>query len=230
MAAYRLAATLIVAMTLLFVAGCQTGQLSVSAPSFDAPVLRPPITGYVGGSSKGTVSPQQGITAVQGPLVTGKALIPRVAPRPWKYIVVHHSDTPDGCAARFDRAHRAKGWNMLGYDFVIGNGTESGDGLIEVGPRWPIQITGAHTGTPDHKFNDYGIGICLVGNFEVTRPTARQMDSLARLVAYLQKTYNIPSKNILGHRDCKPTRCPGRYMNIDTVRQMAQQYLRQGGY
>ena len=28
---------------------------------------------------------------------------------------------------------RAKGWDELGYDFVIGNGTDTGDGQIEVG-------------------------------------------------------------------------------------------------
>jgi len=69
-----------------------------------------------------------------------------------------------------------------------------------------------------------------VGNFEETHPTAKQMESLAKLVAYLQRTYGISSQNILGHRDCKPTRCPGRFMNIQTVRQMAQRYLQSGGY
>lgn len=230
MSAYKSMATLFVALSMLLLAGCQT-RLAVSAPRFDPPVIRPAVRAVQPGpkSAASGVPANPGIVAVQGPLA-GKALTPRVKPRPWKYIIIHHSDTPYGGAARFDLAHREKGWAMLGYDFVIGNGTDTRNGLIEVGPRWPTQMQGAHTGTPDHKFNDYGIGICLVGNFEEARPTAPQMDSLARLVAYMQKTYGISSQNILGHRDCKATRCPGRYLNITTVRQMAQRYLQSGTY
>ena len=230
MSAYKSVATLLVALSMVLMAGCQT-KLVVSAPTFDSPVIRPAVrTVSPGPGIVGSRIPRPpGITVVQGPLA-GKALTPRVSPRPWKYIIIHHSDTAYGGAARFDASHRSKGWAMLGYDFVIGNGTDTRNGLIEVGPRWPTQMPGAHTGTPDHRFNDYGIGICLVGNFEERPPTAAQMDSLARLVAYLQKTYGIPSKNILGHRDCKPTRCPGRYLNIATVRQMAQRYLQSGAY
>src|SRR5574342_132619 len=48
----------------------------------------------------------------------------------WKYIVIHHSATEKGNAARFDEYHRKKrGWEYgLAYHFVIGNGTLSGDG------------------------------------------------------------------------------------------------------
>ena len=60
---------------------------------------------------------------------------PHVAPNKWLYIVIHHSATPAGSAAQFDRSHRQKGWDELGYHFVIGNGTGSRDGQIEVGPR-----------------------------------------------------------------------------------------------
>src|SRR4051794_30602690 len=46
------------------------------------------------------------------------------APRPWRWIVIHHSDTKTGCAAAFDRYHKdVHHWDELGYHFVIGNGT-----------------------------------------------------------------------------------------------------------
>ena len=93
----------------------------------------------------------------------------------------------------FDKEHRAKGWDGVGYHFVIGNGTNTGDGQIEVAPRWPIQKWGAHAKTPDNRYNEYGIGICLVGNFDTARPTAKQMQSLEKLVAYLMQTYHIPA-------------------------------------
>jgi N-acetyl-anhydromuramyl-L-alanine amidase AmpD len=136
----------------------------------------------------------------------------------WQYIVIHHSATPAGNAASFDRMHKAKGWDELGYHFVIGNGTGSGDGQIEVGPRWSKQKWGAHAKTADQRFNNYGIGICLVGNFDIERPTKAQMESVQRLVAYLMKTYRIPAVRVVAHSETKATDCPGRHMSVAEVR------------
>jgi hypothetical protein len=155
--------------------------------------------------------------------------VPQVAPRQWTWIIIHHSATTIGGAARFDREHREKGWDELGYDFVIGNGTDTGDGQIEVGPRWIAQKWGAHTKTPDNRFNERGIGICLVGNFDFDRPTAAQMHSLLKLTTYLMRTYHIPPDNIIGHGDAKPTECPGRNMSVATVRRLAAQALAEAG-
>ncbi|MDR4507299.1 MAG: peptidoglycan recognition protein family protein [Candidatus Brocadiaceae bacterium] len=129
--------------------------------------------------------------------------------RDWKYVVVHHSASASGSASEFDKYHREKrGWeNGLGYHFVIGNGKGSPDGEIEIGNRWERQINGAHAGV--EKYNHYGIGICLVGNFNETYPTEAQMKSLSVLVAYLQDRCHIPPDNILTHRHCKQTECPG---------------------
>jgi hypothetical protein len=138
-------------------------------------------------------------------------------------VVVHHSATAGGGAAAFDRMHKAKGWDGLGYDFVIGNGTDTADGQVEVGFRWKQQITGAHARTPDNRYNEYGIGICLVGNFDVDRPTAAQMQSLSKLVAYLTRTYRITPDNVIGHRDTKSTECPGKFMNVEIVRRSVGQ-------
>jgi hypothetical protein len=159
-----------------------------------------------------------------------QAWVPLARARDWQYIVIHHSATFYGGAARFDREHRQRGFDELGYDFVIGNGTDTRDGQVEVGPRWPIQKWGAHAGTPDERFNNFGIGICLVGNFDVQRPTAAQLQSLAKLVAFLQERYHIPASHILGHRDTKPTDCPGRNVHIATVRQMAARDLADSGF
>jgi hypothetical protein len=134
--------------------------------------------------------------------------------RPWRFIVIHHSATATGSAGEFDRMHRAKGWDELGYHFVIGNGTGSGDGEVEVGGRWPVQKHGAHTKVANHpEYNDLGIGICLVGNFDVTRPTEAQMQSLVRLVRFLRDRYDIPRGRMYGHGQLKPTDCPGRYFD-----------------
>src|SRR5688500_1184228 len=120
------------------------------------------------------------------------AWTPRSQARPWKWIVIHHSATPDGGAARFDKEHRNNGWDELGYHSMIGNGSDTSDSLIEVGHRWIRQKHGAHAKTPDTRFNDFGIGICLVGNCETGRPSHKQMQSLANVVASLMQRYDIP--------------------------------------
>jgi N-acetyl-anhydromuramyl-L-alanine amidase AmpD len=73
-------------------------------------------------------------------------------------------------------------------------------------------------------YNDYGIGICLVGDFNVERPTPAQMSSLVRLVAYLMRTYHIPASHVIGHHDVKRTDCPGRYLSVAAVRRMAMEH------
>ena len=151
--------------------------------------------------------------------------VPSVPVNHWYWIVIHHSATPTGGAAAFDKMHKAKGWDELGYHFVIGNGTDTPDGKIEVGPRWPKQKWGAHDKTPGNQYNEHGIGICLVGNFDVTHPTAAQMKSLEKLVAYLMKTYHVAPDHILGHGETKSTECPGRYMNVALVRRTCTQMV-----
>ncbi len=127
----------------------------------------------------------------------------------WKYIVVHHSATPAGSAASFDEFHRNKrGWDRgLGYHFVIGNGRGARNGLVETGRRWTRQIDGAHAGSAE--YNEHGIGVCLVGDFEVGSPTNEQISSLVKLVKELQRICNIPSENVILHRHIRDTQCPG---------------------
>ena len=136
--------------------------------------------------------------------------------RQWKYIVVHHSATPTGSAAEFDVEHRERGWDGLGYHFVIDNGKGGLDGRVEVGERWRVQKWGAHTGkTPGNEYNYHGIGICLVGDFTNHMPSPSQLASLKRLVSYLMAKYDIPAENVVGHCDGPgtSTECPGKLLH-----------------
>ncbi len=136
---------------------------------------------------------------------------PEGTERKWRYIIVHHSATARGDAATFNRAHRSRGWDELGYHFVIGNGTLTGDGRVEVGPRWPKQKHGAHCKIRNHpEYNRIGIGICLVGNFNDRKPTEAQMQSVAKLIRWLMYRYKIPKSRVLGHGMLKATDCPGK--------------------
>jgi len=132
--------------------------------------------------------------------------------------VIHHSATSTGGAATFDRHHRSKGWDELGYHFVIGNGTDTPDGAIEIGARWHKQKHGAHCKTPDNYYNEHGIGICLVGDFTKGRPTAKQIASLTRLVRFLCLETGIPPQRVTTHGAVThKTQCPGRHFSLYSV-------------
>lgn len=133
--------------------------------------------------------------------------------RPWRWIVLHHSDDVCGNLDKYHRVHLEKGWEHgCGYHFVIGNGSKSADGQIEVSQRWTRQLHGAHAKTPDNQFNERGVGICLVGDFErgSGRPSAGQMRALTRLVQWLMDRYDLPVSAVRGHCHCSATCCPGK--------------------
>lgn len=135
----------------------------------------------------------------------------------WECIVLHHSAGDVGGVARLDKLHRGPqfNWDELGYHFVIGNGSDTPNGAIEVGSRWAKQKHGAHCKTPDNYYNDQGIGICLVGNFVHHRPSNAQMRSLARLVRFLQANCHIPATKIYTHGQITGrTACPGAYFSV----------------
>ncbi len=148
----------------------------------------------------------------------------------WHCIVVHHSATPHGSAAEFHQAHLNRGWDELGYHFVIGNGTGSSDGEIEVGSRWYKQKHGAHCRTAGNYHNEHGIGICLVGNFERAQPTPRQLASLEKLIRFLMAQCHIPARRVIGHREAPgaSTACPGRnmYVRMSGLRSSLSQYAK----
>jgi hypothetical protein len=152
------------------------------------------------------------------------AVNPGVRARAWTHIVLHHSADAVGDAAAFDKDHRRRrGWKRgLGYDFVIGNGTLSDDGQVEVGDRWRRQIDGAHclAGGMNRK----AVGICFVGNFETGRgPSHRQLLSGMALIRHLAERFSIPPENVLGHGQVEGsnTACPGENFQINLFRAAA---------
>lgn len=135
-----------------------------------------------------------------------------VRPGRWDYIVIHHSATPMGNPRGMDRYHRQERHmeNGLAYHFVIGNGHGMGNGQIAIGHRWTRQLNGGHLAS--EALNARSLGICLVGNFDKERPTARQLESLDALTEYLMKRCGVPRSAVKTHQQINPigTRCPGR--------------------
>lgn len=139
----------------------------------------------------------------------------------WKYIVIHHTATERGSVASIHKSHLQRKdaagnpWRGIGYHFVIGNGNGMEDGEVESTFRWDEQTNGAHAGVG--KYNYDGIGICLIGNFDEHAPTAGQLASLKTVISELQTRFEIESKNIIGHRDVKSTKCPGKFFPFDEI-------------
>lgn len=139
-----------------------------------------------------------------------------VKKRRWRYIVVHNSGSRQGNAKIFDYYHRRvrKMPNGLAYHFVIGNGTSSGDGQVEVGGRWTRQINGGHVHSD--YLNNIALGICLVGDFNRATPTQAQLEALDELIRYLRKRVGRTDGKfpaVKAHKAINPPRwptdCPG---------------------
>lgn len=119
-------------------------------------------------------------------------------------IIVHCSATLEGDdyhASDIDRWHRAKGWNGIGYHYVVDL-----DGTIETGRS--ISVAGAHC----KGHNQNSIGICYIGGLKkksvpADTRTAAQRESLVRLISALKTCF--PSiKKVSGHRDYANKACP----------------------
>ena len=128
-------------------------------------------------------------------------------------IVVHCSavrPNQTSSAKQIDEWHRDRGFNGIGYHYVIRR-----DGTIELGrPEWEI---GAHCHVKGQNHNKHSIGVCYEGGLDIrgqpadTR-TEAQKQTMRRLLEELHERY--PRAMIVGHRDLNPGKdCPG-YKNV----------------
>lgn len=121
----------------------------------------------------------------------------------WQTITLHHSGTPNGSARLFHRNHLRRRMGGLFYHFVIGNGTSTRDGALEVGWRWKKQV---------RANRPFDIQICVVGDFTRERMSEAQFQSLVNLVRILREEYRISLNAVRRHEDVKGkrTECPGK--------------------
>ena len=154
-------------------------------------------------------------------------IYPNKADRPWRYIVLHHSAASSGSYDQIDAEHRKiLGIDGCGYHFVIGNGNGSGDGQIEVAQRWNNQKQGVHCrNAKSHDVDEYGIGICLVGDLDKSPPTPRQIAAAKALVAHLSSRYEIVQARVQTHSHLAATKtvCPGRHFPDEEILALSDQ-------
>ena len=147
--------------------------------------------------------------------------------REWEYIIIHHSGAGVGDTLGIDRDHQSRGWEGIGYHFVIGNDRPMPLGSVEWTFRWNLQRHGAHVKVGD--INQKGIGICLVGNYDEEPKPQVQLYRAAELCALLiEQIPSLSVANILGHGEVTGTNtnCPGAHISMDHFRAAVQQQLR----
>lgn len=116
-----------------------------------------------------------------------------------EYIVIHHTaSTAKETVEQIHNFHiNNNGWAGIGYHFYIRK-----DGTVYKGRD--EKYAGAHC----ENYNSVSLGICLEGNFEIEKPTEKQLKSLTELLQYLTKKYGYV--HIVGHNDLNATACPGK--------------------
>ena len=163
------------------------------------------------GNAAGQTAPKEDLIA-KVRATTARIMVQRDK---WQRIVVHHSAIKYGNVEKYDAAHRLRGMqNGLAYHFLIGNGIDAGDGEIEIGPRWLKQQPGGHV--KNQLINQTAIGICLIGNFEMTHPSKKQLAAFTQLMDWLQGVTLGKKVHFVGHRELKgeQTVCPGKHFPL----------------
>jgi len=135
-----------------------------------------------------------------------------LVPSHWKYIYIHHSNTPSGNALTIGQATGG-----LGDHFVIGNGDGCDDGEIQIGQRWNQQLS-ALPPAGANKIDDACISICMVGDFDHTVPTPTQIRRITQLVSALQGQLHIPADSVLLVDSPKSPAGVGKYFPKSALR------------
>lgn len=120
-------------------------------------------------------------------------------------------------AEKIDQWHRDRGFNGIGYHFVIRT-----DGVVERGRNQTEQ--GAHC--RDMGMNRKSLGITFVGHHNLQDWTGLQIGTWLELATALCMKWRIPVKNVWGHRETGARKdCPGTRIFPDAVREDLLEYL-----
>lgn len=132
---------------------------------------------------------------------------------PIGWVTVHHDGMDEftatdynSCAGRIElirNGHRGKGWADIGYHFIVDRSGRVWEGR-------DLCWQGAHV----KNCNEGNIGVLCLGNFDLSKPSAAQMESLERQIRLLMRHYKIQSSHVRSHKEWPEaaTACPGRHL------------------
>jgi hypothetical protein len=149
-------------------------------------------------------------------------------PHDIQHITIHHAGTTTGTVgpAQFrvwQAWHQFLGWPDVAYHYIIGR-----DGLVYEGRDHKA------AGDTATEYDPTGHLLLVVeGDFDADVPTAAQIETLARLVAWGSQTFAVPLDEATGHRDHAATTCPGdslyALIHDGTLRARAAALIAAGG-
>lgn len=122
-------------------------------------------------------------------------------------ITLHHTGEHAGLEGlpdievvrRIELYHRnEKRWAAIGYHYLIGK-----DGRVYEGR--PVQFQGAHVSGE----NDHNLGISVMGDFQRSLPSPRQLAVVEAFLNDSRARFKIGKNRVFGHRDLNASICPG---------------------
>jgi hypothetical protein len=167
-----------------------------------------------------------------------------------KKIVVHHTDSDirdlNGDLRTDGQDYKAmmraiyrfhtftRGWGDIGYNYVI-----DPLGNVYEGRYGGDRVVGAHA----QCFNNGSLGIAIIGDYQAKKVPEPALNSLINLIALKSRQFGIEPQatssfrgkdlfNVLGHRDVRPTSCPGDvlYSLLPKIRDRAGFAIRSGTF
>lgn len=140
-----------------------------------------------------------------------------------KRIILHHSLTADsgtvswGAIRHYHMTAPEYGYDDIGYHAGVELVKSGAHEYYEVllGRAWDRM--GAHA--RGHNYDS--LGLCFIGNFDLTEPPMGQLIVGVRLVAYWMRQFGIVRSSVYGHREFNAGKtCPGSMFDLDMFRGM----------
>jgi N-acetylmuramoyl-L-alanine amidase len=104
------------------------------------------------------------------------------------------------------RGHVGQGWADIGYHYIV-------DPQGRVWEGRPLRYQGAHV----KDNNPHNLGVMLMGNFDIERPTPAAVAALDAFVVEQMRRHQVALRRsgntqsgVFTHQELMPTACPGR--------------------
>jgi len=162
--------------------------------------------------------------------VAGGASLRLRVPHRITHVTLHHTGSPEPLRPTDDPREKLRGlqswgardrnWWDVPYHYLIDL-----DGRIYEGRDWHFMGETNTTYDPEGHFL-----ISIIGNYGRQEPTQAQLESIADLMAWALKEFDLPLDRIGGHYNYAQTDCPGKelrkYLEDGTFRRMVSERLR----